>query len=513
MKRLVSFLLCVFLLCSAMSAWAEGESALNILDCRQQDSNLNLLLYAKDNAYIRADNFSVKVDDEELPIADLTSLSQSDYGTSWIVLVEPAAYASIENMVVSLVESLVARLNSQDRLAVYDLSSGEMTSFVNDAPTVREFVKSAAKPRSDVQVRLFDGIHYALTSFEKDPMHNLRKCVLVISGGLDSNSTYTPYELRSDSEKAGAAIYTIGITRGVSTYAEAYKELRALSRDIPSGISMSYDDFPSNTGSDAAKLIMENEKNCFVLSADLSNTPATSNATVTVSLNGQEASVEHFDIESSVVPEEVCEHEWGDDATCQHARTCIKCGIEDPDGETTPHEDDGSGHCKWCQEPLSLWFRIQNWVKNNLIVAGMGGVLLLLLIVLLIVLLKRRKARATIDAEPPIDDTPGETTYVRSKVTVELTKKTTGERFTGEIMESTLKAGRAAPLRIVGDGAISQEHMEFIWQNGILYVQDTNSRNGTMVNGRPITGAVPLYQNDLIHAGESDFLVTWHSNS
>jgi FHA domain. len=512
MKRLLSFLLCIFLLCSVSGVCAEGIPALHLMNYQQQDNSLDLLLYAKDNSYFSADSFTVKIDNEEVPTTSLTALSSSDYGTSWIVLVEPAAYASIENMVVSLVESLVTRLGDHDRLAVYDLSSGEITSFVKDAPTVREFAKSAVKVRENAHVRLFDGIHYALSGFANDPAHNLHKCILIVSGGVDSNSTYTLYELRSEMEKSDVSVYTVGITRSVRTYAEAYKELSGLSRVTPSGLTMAYDNFPADAGTDAAKQIMENEKNCFVLSADLTDVPATDNATVTVSLDSQYASLEHVKIESSVQADEICEHEWGDNATCQSARTCVKCGIEDPDGKPVAHEDDGSGHCKWCQEPLSLSFRAVDWVKQNVILAAMGGVLFLLLIVLLIVLAKRRKTTEA-DEESFIEDTPGETTFVRSKVTVELTKKTTGERFVGDIMDSTLKAGRAAPLRIVGDGAISQEHMEFIWQNGILYVQDTNSKNGTMVNGRAITGAVPLYQNDLIHAGESDFFVTWHSNS
>ena len=67
-------------------------------------------------------------------------------------------------------------------------------------------------------------------------------------------------------------------------------------------------------------------------------------------------------------------------------------------------------------------------------------------------------------------------------------------------------------MALLGDPSISGEHMEFIWQNGCLYVQDTNSTNGTKVNGKDIKGAVALNQSDVIHAGKSDFRVNWRSN-
>lgn len=511
MKRFLSILLCVILLSTFTAAYAEEDSALQILTYQQNEDSLDILLYAKDNTYFSADNFSVKLGGTELPVNKLSALSSADYGTSWIVVVEPAAYASIEDMVSSLVDSLITRLGENDNLAVLDASTMEMTSFVRDTPTVRGFVKSALEAHGDVP--LYDAIHSALSTFRSNDSINPRKCLLVVSGGVDKNSTYTISELRSEIEKSDVTVYTLGITRNVNTYKEAYKDLSSLSRASASGYTFAYDDFPTESGATAARKIQENEKNCYVLTADLSGLTEVSGDTITVELGGMIAKLDGIHIDPPVPHE----HVWGDDATCQHARTCTICGEEDPAGEIAPHEYGSDGLCIWCGQPAPAPTGL-DWVKENLILCVMALVLLLLLIVLLIVLIKRKKRKQV--------DMDGESVFLYDSattpvskpsnavgvVTVELINKASGAKFSGDIFDATLKAGRSAALKLEGDGAISREHMEFIWQNGILYVQDANATNGTMVNGREIHGAVPLHQSDVIHAGESDFIVTWRTN-
>ncbi len=336
-------------------------------------------------------------------------------------------------------------------------------------------------------------------------------------------------ELVSTAKGAPVTVYTVGTTRGISSYTKAFEELRALSDATPSGCAFSVKTYPSSAGSDAAATILDNEKNCYVLSTDLSGVKEPLTGKLHVSLNNLDASMTPVKVTPPSVPPH--EHVWGDDATCQHPRTCTVCGEEDPDGELMPHQDDGNGKCVWCGEPIpevetasadehaadeKAEDNTMNWLKQNLIAVIMGAVLLLLLIVLVIVLAKRKKAAVEEingGTAPVVEEPSAETAPVRGKVTVELTNKTTGERFSGVILDATLKAGLESALKLSGDAAISRRHMEFIWQNGILYVQDINSKNGTYVNGEKIKGAAALNQNDVIHAGESDFYVTWHSNS
>ena len=154
------------------------------------------------------------------------------------------------------------------------------------------------------------------------------------------------------------------------------------------------------------------------------------------------------------------------------------------------------------------------WAKANLILCAAGAALVVLLIFVLLIslIVKNRRNKKTAGDDSQGKTNPVITEKAHGKVTVELTNKVSGEKFSGDIHDSTLKAGRSAELRLSGDASISREHMEFVWQNGILYVQDTTATNGTWVNGARLRGAMPLHQSDVIHAGDSDFIVNWYSN-
>ena len=156
---------------------------------------------------------------------------------------------------------------------------------------------------------------------------------------------------------------------------------------------------------------------------------------------------------------------------------------------------------------------IIEWAKGNPILAAMAAVLLIGILALIIVLLTKKKEPINETPSPHVEpgSSDGPTTPL-SKVTITLTNVKTGEQFTGGIHNTSIKAGRSAALTLKGDPSISGTHMEFVWQNGCLYVQDANSTNGTMVNGKEVHGAVALNQNDMIHVGTSDFRVNWHSN-
>ncbi len=59
---------------------------------------------------------------------------------------------------------------------------------------------------------------------------------------------------------------------------------------------------------------------------------------------------------------------------------------------------------------------------------------------------------------------------------------------------------------------VGKHHAMIFFDGSAYYITDLGSRNGTWVNGTRVQGAVPLHQSDMIHAGDSDFIVNWYSN-
>ena len=56
---------------------------------------------------------------------------------------------------------------------------------------------------------------------------------------------------------------------------------------------------------------------------------------------------------------------------------------------------------------------------------------------------------------------------------------------------------------VVPDAQVSRLHARIDLQDGVLSVRDLDSRNGTLVNARPIDGFVPLRDGDEIGIGMS----------
>ena len=63
--------------------------------------------------------------------------------------------------------------------------------------------------------------------------------------------------------------------------------------------------------------------------------------------------------------------------------------------------------------------------------------------------------------------------------------------------------GRGTEADVVIDNtAISRVHAALEFQNGVYYISDLKSLNGTMVNGEKITELVPVSKNDTIEIGK-----------
>lgn len=63
--------------------------------------------------------------------------------------------------------------------------------------------------------------------------------------------------------------------------------------------------------------------------------------------------------------------------------------------------------------------------------------------------------------------------------------------------------GRGSEADVVIDNtAISRVHAALEFQNGVYYISDLKSLNGTMVNGEKITELVPVSKNDTIEIGK-----------
>jgi len=68
--------------------------------------------------------------------------------------------------------------------------------------------------------------------------------------------------------------------------------------------------------------------------------------------------------------------------------------------------------------------------------------------------------------------------------------------------------GRTADAQVaLADPEVSRRHASFQSRNGIVYVDDLSSRNGTFLNGRRVTEAIEVREGDAIDVGTTRMIV------
>ena len=575
MKRFISLLLCVVVLASltsvfTVSAYADDNDNIQLFGYALNDTALDVVIYARASEPLNVDDFTIEVEGEKLKPDRLTVYEDSGYSTSWIIIVEPTAYNQVATLVTNSIERLVGLIQPNDNVAVMNASNLALTdysrAFRDLLPMVKETM-GAGTPSF-----LFDALSKGMDALFSDANLSMRKNLVFFTEGRDADSHISFPELCGQAMGLPITIYHIGITRGDPGLTDTFDTLQAFV--MSSDSSDSY--VVSNIGDPDVPIsitdqILGNEQQCFVLSVDREHLPAPASdpsrmevsfvkngmrfsEAMNVTLPEKEAAAQQGDEQNNSDnpsntdgqggnenTEKEHEHSWID-ATCTEPKTCALCG--ETEGEALGHDYSTSnffktGVCSRCgDKKLSTIAKMWVWIKTHYIVSSLIALALIAAIVLIVraIIRKKKAKKEKFDemnnsswATGPVFDNGGEGTVplnrrtasvsgartenIKPKVTVQLTNIENGQVLKGEIYDKVLTAGRSSKFKLTGDGTISNKQMSFIWDSGILYLQDEKSTNGTKVNDRKIDTAVQLNQKDLIHVGKTDYRVTWKVES
>lgn len=554
------FLLC-FLLLTAILIFTSAVFAQNqepqFFNYSLTDEGVDALIYANTEERLNTSNFTMKIGDQELPVDELTYMSDSDYGTSWLVVIEPVPSnqnkAVMQREIAGLINQIAENMSGSDNMAIYT-TFGTKYPFNNDKRTISTVVNDSLRKVSDnaSDKMIYDTIYEAVDTLKTDSTLNKHKVLLVISEfPLDSSSRSRLDDLADNIKDFNGTIYLVGITQGYAGKMQDYETVAALINTKNSGVSYGIEKLTENVGKTTAEKIIKNESYCRVLSTkyesmapfgdgELKFVITLNTGKMTISTDPlyiQAADLNAYIPQANETPEPTPE-----EPTATPEPTATEAVTETP--AVTETADTG----------------IIAYIKSHLGLCIGIAAALIALIAFIIVYSKGKKPRD--DKKPPrpiggtpkppvvintpgqngggqtetidervlntepgggkggdgpeqVSPKPGPGTQLVAQAVVRMTNVKTGQVFEGNITDMSLKAGRTSDpafLQLTGDAGISQAHMEYIWQNGCLYVQDTKSKNGTFVNGRRITGAVPLSQNDTIRAGTTDFRVNWTSH-
>ena len=504
MKRILSCILAVILLASFSAVYAADTGAIQVYDYEISASDLDVLLYARAEDYFSEKNFSVRLGETDIVPANLKQFSTCAYNTSWIFIVEPNTSQSTQQMVKTIMDNMMAGMKKGDNFAVFCDTKVNADEFLTSKDLAMQLVDSSLSDKGDI--KLYDTVYSALDVFNTSTQVKERKCLVIISDCMDKESKHTITEVCTAASEQALTVYTVGLVNGSQTRESNFITLCALSAIHPASVAIPIDSVSDINGKLAAELILENEKNNFVLSFPLSELPEIAPAEQTLSVT--------FNLDKKSLTENLENVDGKAISFAAEALRPLKPANDLPKVEPINSEPE-----KELPFPQNVTEKIKSiWPIHDLVTNILIAVLAVALIALLTILLKKKRANQkkpnnnSKDTGGTVPVSGGGTMPVTAKVTVTLTNVKTGETTVGRILKSSIKAGRSEEMMLKGDPTISSKQMEFIWQSGCLYVQDMNSRNGTRVNGELVSSAKPLSQSDVIHVGESDFRVNWIVN-
>ena len=427
------------------------------------------------------EQLTVTIGSKSVEVKTTTPFDATKEGVAYILLVDISKSLK-ESQFVKIREALDAWIDGiteKDRilLMTFGTQVTQVQDFTKDKDALKTKV-SQIKP-TDNDTRLYQGLAKAMESARRtDPGLPTRRVIVTMSDGEnDFAGGMTRQEVLDRIKEEQVPIYSIGY------YNPPYSTAKETSLKILGGFSRTsggeYHKAGNRSFLDMYTAIRKRSRDVYV--ADLNCPGCTGDGRVyrlqmTIS-SGHRSMTDGKDIRLFPADKPVPE----------------------PQPET-PVPD------KPAKKPLPTWAYA----------AAGGGVLLLLLVI--IPMVRRSKAKTAAPPESPPDTLnidPALPSGGMPQAIIRVRLNRIGANVPSEphtfSLGKPMVIGRLpskSDIVLTGDEKISGEHCRFIDEKGKVYVFDLESRNGTLLNGVPITGKQRVEDGDMLLLGQSEFHVS-----
>ncbi len=523
MKKICRFLsislVFMFVLCIAVSASAAGGVYFQIVKSSVQNEELKVLVYADDTSRIEADNFSATLGLQPVEQLTLTALSKADYGTSYYIVIDTSRRMNANALkdARQIAHEIVNQMGANDNAAVI-LTQENAGSIVlsSDKESLFRQIDGAEKLQNNNF--LYEGIVDAVDNQQIDANAKNRGCLVVLSAGNDSTGTRTQEEVEAKAAVSDMCIYTVAMVTDSNNQNLRNKAtaLGVLARNAKGGIDFVWGLRDSMSASEISQSIADNEAAFYLLNmlpAGGQSFQTDAALSVSFTTNAGKVMIDEMSIPVSTLTQLVPVPTDTPQPTPENTI--------DSSGTDTADSSDAID----IVTPPSFWEQVKTAFMENAVISIAIVAGIVVLVVLLIVLISSRKNKKVKVKTPIEDQTQGleleqtqqeeereETVAIRKSLHVRLKDAGTGRNFESAMDETLLvgRPGKSTQLALDnGDKSISERQLMLKWRDGLMLIEDQNSRNGTKVNNNRITSEIQLHQNDNIQIGTSVFIITW----
>ncbi len=524
-----------------------AEAEISIENCRIEDGEL--LIYVNDSfsrseQELGREDFQITFGDQEIPCTGLKYFSDTDEPVSYIYLVDVSGSINeikLQNMK-DFLKAVTRKLRDQDEICLVTFANHlAVGGFTKDHSEIERQIDGITGLIEDTN--LYQGIVECLKMLDSREACVARKALVILSDGEEVQPMgITKDEVLSCLKDTRIPVYTVAMLDApwLSEQQESAKTLGSFARESEGGVHTAFG-LEEISLEEGASRITSSIGEGMILFGDLSEyQPGNGQAYLQVALKvdgkGKVSDgymVSEHELGVKAEPEEQAEEtEMGDEA-----------GAE---AESESQEEPGTEEAVGTESEVKTDTEEQTGIFPLLPVitaALFFGCLIFVLVrhknkkmEVLADLTENEKSEAPIEHVPeksektaavsgeeesmdlsiqevqPLRDTRTEKENIPSAV-IYMTKIGLSEEKTYTLYiqgETTLgRQSLEADYAFPEDSHMSGVHCSLICYDGKIILQDKGSRNGTWINGIPVTQPYALKCDDVLHIGKTDFRVHW----
>jgi len=500
MKRIAGIGLLVLLICLAGMVLAAGTPTLHIHDVvLYNGGNLDAVVYTNVKDNLGTNDFTVKIDNMDVPVNTVQSYSRvTNYGTSYLLVIDtPSSMTTAGlNVMKEALSAFVSGLGPEDNVGMLRTgTSPSAGTFTDSKSVVADRIKEITKQNKPDTLNAT--IIEAIAFLETSTRAHTRKVLIVASTGESRSEVgATQAELDDKIKESNVTIYTLAMlerdpSRSRRSQADAFG---AMARGR-FGIDIIAEDSRIKA-TDIIKMITDNERQVYILSLAAGEMAGGKPLSISVQEDGRMLS------DRAIIP------------------SSPNVVIPSPDGPTSPPTDPPPPTPPPTPKPFPYW--LEDLTADIWMLIGASAVLVILLVVLLVVTQKKKGAGSVSEThiveEADIHDNMRETEVISDAVggsRIYVTFTPIGNSTmdaTSFYLANNLVIGRnptTAQLVIKDDSKVSGKHAMLTFSGNVMRIEDLRSTNGTRVNDRDVTAPTILQENDIITVGRTSLRIHW----
>lgn len=502
---LVISIVCICTACICIKVFAEGGKSNLVLESVsvKKDSVRAYFNIADENgnfnsSNIDKNNITADISGEKLKLNDFKRFENINEGTTYVLMADVSGSmgASGRDNTEKLFSEIVNKMGDKDKAA--------FVTFGNSEKVLQDFTadKSALTNKINVidtkedNTDLYRAITKSMDMLSKNENLTAKRVIIILSDGEECNEQgITKDEVLIRIKESHIPIFSIAFkSSDDKNIKESMKILGSFAR-----LSMGQDFVlgdGSKTTTDITDYILSRIKKSYV--ADFESTA--------VKMEGQ-----NFNFNISI--------KLDDKNSIAASQSIIlpvapSTAVSAPSSVATP-------------KPTKIPF-----YRNSYAIVAAVGILVLLVVSMVVVSRKKKKPTTEnvednnsfseeeikdIDSSASFSNPKKEESQFSKGIKVRLMKLGKNKEEAYEFMlEDSVVIGRdSSKSKVVfeKDEMLSGSHCEFTLENGMVFVCDLESTNGTFVNGVPITGLYRLFSDDILLIGSMEFRVLLDEDS